>query len=63
MFKRAYFIRSTNFDENSDKLGDSWAMVERSMFLSPVHIVNEYRHEKENSLGGICMVTEFRRIK
>jgi len=63
MFKRAYFIRSTNFREGGGKISSSWAVLERSSFASVVHIINEYRHEKENDLGGICMIEEFRRIQ
>lgn len=63
MFRKSYFIRSTNFDSDGEELASSWSVRERDLFTKPAHLINEYRHEKENELGGVCMITEFRRIE
>lgn len=63
MFSRSYFIRSTNYAPDGRELSSSWSVRERGLFTKPAYLINEYRHEKENELGGVCMITEFRRIK
>ena len=63
MLNKSYFIRSTNYDTQGKEIASSWSVRERGWFTRPAYLINEYRHEKENELGGICMVTEFRRIK
>lgn len=63
MFRKSYFIRSTNFDSDGKEITSSWSVRERSLFTKPAYLINEYRHEKENEFGGVCMVTEFRRIE
>lgn len=63
MFKRTYFIRSINTGPEQERLASSWQVQEVGFFEKLTQIANQYRHEKENEFGGVCMITEFRRIK
>jgi hypothetical protein len=63
MFRKTYFIRSTNYAEDGSVIKSSWQCTETNFSTKPVFLLNEYRHERENELGGRCMIDEFRRIE
>lgn len=62
LFKRSYFIRSkTGCSDGTHN--ENWTVITLGFWdVDIVTKVNQYRHDLENAHGGICMITELRRI-
>ena len=63
LFTKTYFIKSHNEKEDGTTVLRSWNATTASIFKNPVRLLTEYIEEKQKELGGVCMVTEFRRIE